>query len=77
MRPQRKMRGKDARGQARREQEWLTRESLQKCSICGRLFTRHVKDRVCSRDCLAKMQQQAKQQNAKGDATTSLPANGG
>jgi hypothetical protein len=61
MKPQRKMQGKDARSARRAEQAYLAREAIQRCQVCGRLFTRHAKDRVCSRDCLAKLEQQAKQ----------------
>jgi hypothetical protein len=36
------------------------REDLQACRICGRWFTRHVRDRVCSRDCLVKLKEEKK-----------------
>jgi len=61
MKPQRKMRGKNARGVQRREQEWLTANAPQQCIICGKWFVRRA-DKVCSRECLANMQEQAKKQ---------------
>jgi hypothetical protein len=64
MKTQRKMRGRDARGQTRREQDYIARNEVQACTICGRLFTRHVKDSVCSIACAQKAEQQAKQQAA-------------
>jgi hypothetical protein len=59
MSPQRKMRGHDARGQARREQEWLAANTPQRCIVCGKWFVRRA-DKVCSRECLEKLEQQAK-----------------
>jgi hypothetical protein len=59
---------RDERNRKRAEQAYLAREATQRCQVCGRLFTRHVKDRVCSRECLAKLEQQhanAKAGNAR------------
>ena len=56
MRPQRKMRGKDARGARQREQEWLAANAPQQCVVCGKWFVRRA-DKVCSRDCLEKLEQ--------------------
>jgi len=64
MKPQRRMQGHDARGQARREREWLAQNAPQQCIVCERWFVRRT-DKVCSRDCLEKLEQQAKQQKAK------------
>jgi hypothetical protein len=55
MSPQRKMHGQDARGKARREQEWLIANTPQKCVVCGKWFVRRA-DKVCSRDCLEKLE---------------------
>jgi hypothetical protein len=55
MKPQRKMHGHDARGQARREQEWLTANAPQRCVVCGKWFVRRA-DKVCSHDCLEKLE---------------------
>jgi hypothetical protein len=63
MKPQRKMQGRDARGQQRAERGLVGRDQLQRCAICGRYFIGR-RDTVCSRDCLEK-QEQAKQQKAK------------
>ena len=59
MKPQRKMGGHDARGQARRERKWLAQNAPQRCAVCGKWFVRRA-DKVCSRECLAKLEQQAK-----------------
>jgi len=40
------MRGKDARGAQRREQEWLAREATQRCAICGRKFVMRAERRL-------------------------------
>lgn len=48
--------GRDTRNAARREAEWLAGNGPQACIVCGRLFCRR-KERVCSRDCLAKLQE--------------------
>jgi hypothetical protein len=58
MRPQRKMRGKDARGARQREEEWLAANAPQRCVVCGKWFVRRA-DKVCSRDCLAKLERTA------------------
>jgi hypothetical protein len=50
-----------ARDRLKAERDYNSRNEVQACIICGRLFTRHAKDRVCSRECLAKLEQ-AKQQ---------------
>jgi hypothetical protein len=36
---------------------------LQRCQVCGRLFIKR-REAVCSRECLEKVQQQAKQASA-------------
>jgi len=59
MKPQRKMGGHDARGQARRERKWLAQNAPQRCAVCGKWFVGRA-DKVCSRDCLEK-QERAKQ----------------
>jgi hypothetical protein len=59
MRPQRKMRGRDARGQQRAERSLVGRDQLQRCAVCNRYFIRG-QGTVCSRDCLEK-QERAKQ----------------
>jgi hypothetical protein len=55
-----KHRGHDARGQARAERDYKAHNDVQACAVCGRLFTRHGKDRVCSIDCRRKAEEQAK-----------------
>jgi predicted nucleic acid-binding Zn ribbon protein len=47
---------KDARGQAKKEREWLAREQSQRCQVCGRKFVLRA-EKVCSRDCAAKLAQ--------------------
>jgi len=42
--------GKDARGAAKREQEWLAREATQRCQVCGRRFVMRA-ERICSIAC--------------------------
>jgi hypothetical protein len=54
------MRGRDARGAHRRETEWLTANAPQQCVVCGKWFVRRA-DKVCSRECLAKLEAQAKE----------------
>jgi hypothetical protein len=44
-----------ARGRLKAERDYYnTRDELQTCTVCGRLFTRYVKDRVCSIACAEK-----------------------
>ena len=38
MKPQRKMRGQNARTQVRREREWLAVNAPQRCIVCGKWF---------------------------------------
>jgi hypothetical protein len=52
--------GRDARNAQRSEQNYNARNEVQTCIVCGRLFTRHVKDKVCSIDCKRKAEEQAK-----------------
>ena len=66
MKPQRKMRGQNARTQVRREREWLAVNAPQRCIVCGKWFVRRA-DRVCSRDCLAKLEAQ-QHSNAKAES---------
>jgi hypothetical protein len=47
---------KDVRDRAKRERQYYASNDLQRCVVCGRLFCRR-KDNVCSRDCLAKLQE--------------------
>jgi hypothetical protein len=57
---------KNIRDQIRKQAEYYRSSPLQRCIICGRLFTLRV-ERVCSRDCQAKfeaLQQQASTANA-------------
>jgi hypothetical protein len=60
MRPQRKMRGRDARNAKRAEQAYLAQNAPQQCVVCGKWFVRQA-DKVCSRDCAAKLEAQAKE----------------
>jgi len=55
------LRGRDARRGERREQNWLADNAPRQCCVCGKWFVRRA-DRVCSRDCLAKLEAQGKQQ---------------
>jgi len=56
--------GRNVRSGKRHEQKWLAREATQRCAVCGRRFVLRA-DKVCSRECLAKLQEQAKQQKAR------------
>jgi hypothetical protein len=58
-------RGHDARGQQRAERDYKARDDVQQCNMCGRLFTRYAKDRVCSIACAEKLKAQ-QQELAKG-----------
>jgi hypothetical protein len=64
MRPQRKMQGRDARGQQRAERDLVGRDQLQRCAVCNRYFIRR-RDTVCSRDCLEKLEAQRQHSPAK------------
>jgi hypothetical protein len=55
---------RNIRGAQKRERQWLTRESSQRCQVCGRRFAMRS-EKICSRECLAKLEQQAKQPKAK------------
>ena len=55
---------RDTRNQKRREQEWLAREATQRCTVCGRKFVLRA-EKICSQECLAKLQAQAKHQKTK------------
>ena len=50
---------KDIRGQAQKEAEYYRSNPLQRCQVCGRLFIKR-REAVCSRECAAKLEQQAK-----------------
>jgi hypothetical protein len=52
---------KDTRAANKKAEEYYRRAEVQSCRICGRLFTRDVRDRVCSRSCPEKAKQEAKQ----------------
>jgi hypothetical protein len=52
---------RDVRNAQRREQQWLAKEASQRCQVCGRRFILRA-EKVCSRECLAKLEAQAKQQ---------------
>jgi hypothetical protein len=52
--------GQGARRARQREEEWLAQNAPQRCVICGRLFIKR-REAVCSRECLAKLEKQAKQ----------------
>jgi hypothetical protein len=71
MKPQRKMRGKDARGAQKREAEWLAANAPQRCIVCGKWFVRRA-DKVCSRDCLEKLSGPSRRQRGS-DRTRSTP----
>jgi hypothetical protein len=58
-----KHRGRDARNAQRREREWLSANIPQRCAVCGKWFVRRA-DKVCSRECAAKLEEQTKQQKA-------------
>ncbi|MGC2076552.1 MAG: hypothetical protein WA728_11075 [Xanthobacteraceae bacterium] len=47
--------GKDARGAAKREDEYYRSNPLQRCQVCGRLFVKR-KEAICSRNCLDLLQ---------------------
>jgi hypothetical protein len=49
---------RNVRGAQKREREWLTREATQRCQVCGRKFILRA-ERVCSIDCLQKLEAQA------------------
>jgi hypothetical protein len=49
---------------AAREQDWLAANAPQQCIVCGKWFIRRA-DKVCSRDCLEKLEW-AKQQKRNG-----------
>jgi len=53
--------GSDARNSRRHEQKWLAREATQSCQVCGRRFVMRA-EKICNRECLAKLEQ-AKQQS--------------
>ena len=58
---------RNIRGQAKRETEYYRSNPLQRCQVCGRLFTLHAKDRVCSIACaeMLKAQQLANATNLR------------
>ena len=58
-------RGHDARGQARAERDYKAHNDVQACAVCGRLFTRYVRDKTCSIACAEKLKTQQQQANAK------------
>ena len=60
-----KHRGHDARGQARAERDYKAHNDAQACTVCGRLFTRYAKDKVCSIACAEKLKALQQQANAK------------
>jgi hypothetical protein len=61
MKPQRKMRGRDARNAKRAEEAYLAQNTPQQCIVCGKWFVRRA-ERVCSIECKRKAEEQAKEQ---------------
>jgi len=57
---------RNSRGQAKKEHEYYRSNPLQRCQVCGRLFIKRRKT-VCSRECLAKLEERIRQQKAKED----------
>jgi hypothetical protein len=55
---------RNIRGAQKHERDWLAREATQRCTVCGRRFILRA-EKVCSRECLAKLKERAKQQKAK------------
>jgi hypothetical protein len=53
---------RDERNRRRTEQAYIAREAMQRCCVCGRRFIKRA-EQVCSRECLAKLEEQAKQQS--------------
>jgi len=54
---------RDIRNAKRAEQAYLAANVPQRCVVCGKWFVRRA-DKVCSRECLAKLEQQTKQASA-------------
>ena len=55
---------RDIRNAKPAEDKWLAQQATQRCQICGRRFIMRA-EKICSRECLAKLEAQAKQQKAK------------
>jgi hypothetical protein len=55
---------RNVRGAQKREREWPAKEATQRCCVCGRRFIKRA-EQVCSRECLAKLEEQVRQQKAK------------
>ena len=51
---------RDARNAKRAAEAYLAANAPQRCVVCGKWFVRRA-DKVCSRECLAKLEKQAKQ----------------
>jgi hypothetical protein len=55
---------RDERNRKRGEEKWLAQQAMQRCCVCGRRFILRA-EKICSRECLEKQEQQTKQQKAK------------
>jgi hypothetical protein len=51
--------GKDQRGAAKAERQYLDRANVQACRICGRYFTKARAEPICSIACRAKAEESA------------------
>ena len=49
---------RNIRGAQKRERQWLAQQAAQRCCVCGRKFILRA-ERVCSIDCLRKLEAQA------------------
>jgi hypothetical protein len=54
---------KNVRDLAKRERQYYASNDLQSCVVCSRMFCRR-RDNVCSRDCLAKLEEKQAANNA-------------
>jgi len=54
---------RNIRNTKRTEEKWLSREATQRCSICGKRFAMRA-EKICSRECLQKLKEQAKQKTS-------------
>jgi hypothetical protein len=51
---------KNANAEARRKTQFYARQDIQQCVVCGRWYTRRVKDQVCSIACAEKLEQSSR-----------------
>jgi hypothetical protein len=58
---------RDVRKRLKAERNYYQRDEVQACRVCGRYFTKHARDAVCSAACKEKATERDKKSSWRGD----------